>query len=168
MKATLEQTRRAGLSEQLEKGRDPVSPTDLLIGSSDREDHLPWPPTETPPSPTHAPDQPPASRFPASDDKTRPHPPPNFAPFDDPTSLAATDGEMPQPAFLIPSGLINPLPDGTPDMDLFRSFKTDIDPFVIKPSRPAVTWRGNSGTDPRDAGNAATPRLPTDLRSNAS
>ena len=56
----------------------------------------------------------------------------------------------------------------TPDMDLFRSFKTDSNPFVIKPSRPAVTWQGNNETDPHEAGNAVTPRLPTNLRSNAS
>ena len=170
LKVILEQAHRAKLWQELD--RDPIVPANLPTGPPDQEDNLSWPPTQ--PSPTSSvptSDQlpesdprnvqnghpspklmtlsagPPTSNLLVSDDLIHPSPPAKFAPFDDPTSLAATDGEMLQSTFLIPSGLINSLPDATPDMDFSRSFKADGDPFIIQPNRPTPTWRRSSGAN---------------------
>ena len=170
LKVILEQARRAKLWQ--ESDRDPIIPTNLPTGPSDQGDNLSWPPTQSSPtSSAPTPDQLPesdpqnvqngrcspklvplsaglpTSKLLVSEDIILPSPPTKFAPFDDPTSLAATDGEMLQSTFLIPSGLINSLPDATPDMDLSRSFKADGDLFIIQPNRLTATWRRNSGAD---------------------
>jgi predicted nucleic acid-binding Zn-ribbon protein len=181
LKVILEQAHRAKLWQ--ESNRDPI-PTSLPTGPPDRGDNLSWPPTQ--PSPTSSVptlDQPPesdpqdlqdghsspksiplstgppTSKLLASGDLTRPNPPAKFAPFDDLTSLAATDGEMLQSTFLIPSGLINSLPNATPDMDLSRSFKVDGDPFIIQPDRLPATWRRNSGADAQEITSHQQPAL---------
>jgi len=169
LKVILEQARRAKLLQ--ESDRDPTVLTSLPTSPPDQEDNLSWPPTQ--PSPTSSvptSDQLPGSDLRSvqnghsspklmplstglptsklvSDDLIRPSPPAKFAPFDDPASLVATDSELLQSTFLIPSGLINFLPDATPDMDLSRSFKADGDPFIIQPNRPTPTWRRSSGAN---------------------
>lgn len=142
LKVVLEKAHQTSVSQYSEQDCVLSSPTDL--STSDREDNLPWPPAQT--SVITTPDQLPTSMFPVPDDRISPPLSAKFAPFDDPTLLVA-DGEMPQSTFLIPSGLINSLPDPTPDMDLSRSFKADTDPFIIKPNRPSTTPRRSSGAD---------------------
>jgi hypothetical protein len=73
--------------------------------------------------------------------------------------LQPTDRDMLRSTFLIPSGLINSLPDATPETDLSRSFKADSDPFIIQPNRPTTTWRRNDGGNARESANTTIPRL---------
>jgi len=178
LKVVLEKSRRARFSQPSEQDHNPTTPTTLPPGSRDQEVNLSWPPAQPSPSssiPTS--DQPtdseprntqngypspkqvslsaglPTSRLLASNDPIRPNLPAKFAPFDDPASLVAADGETLRSAFLIPSGLINSLPDATPDIDLSRSFKGDSDPFITQPNCPVTTWRRNNGTDAHETTN---------------
>lgn len=161
LKVVLEQAHRVKFLQQSEQDHSPVSPTNLSTDISDPENDLTWPPVQTSPtSIVYTPDQLPASALLVSDDLI--HPPAKFAPFDDPTPLEATDGEILQSAFLIPSGLINSLPDLTPDMDLSRSFKTDNDPFIIQPNRTTTSWRRSSGTSAHEPTNTTIPRVSND------
>lgn len=184
LKVVLEQARRA--KPWQEPDRDLIIPISLPTGPPDQEDNLSWPPTQPSPTSVPASDQllesdhrnvqnghpspkltplpadPPTSKLLLSDDIIRPSPPAKFAPFDDPTSLAATDGEMLQSTFLIPSGLINSLPDATPDMDLSRSFKPDGDPFIIQPNRLTAAWRRDSGVDAHETLSNTIPRFADD------
>lgn len=159
LEVVLEQARRTRIMQQSED-RSPISPTNLSTDTSDPEDDLTWPPAQTSPTPiVYTPDQ----LHPlASDDRICPHPPANFTPFDDPAPLVATDGDILRPTFLIPSGLINSLPDATPDMDLSRSFKADNDPFVIQPNRPAASWRKSGGTGAHETTNTTIPTVAND------
>ena len=141
LKVALDQTHRA------EQEQSPISPTGLSTDTSDLENNLSWPPTQTSPtSVASTPDQLPAPALLVPDDRVRPHPPARFAPFDDPTPPVGADGEILQSTFLIPSGLINSLPDATSDMRVSHSFKSDNDPFIIQPNRPANSWRKSSGS----------------------
>ena len=176
LKVILEQALRVRFSQQDLSHITANLPT----GPRDQEDNLSWPPAQ--PSPTYSiptldqlPDSEPrntqnrdpsprlmtlssdlpTSGFLVSDhDVVHPNPPAKFAPFDDPTT---TDGGM--SAFLIPNGLINSLPDTTPNMDLSRSFRADSDPFVIQPNRAATTWRRNSGVDAHETANSTIQRI---------
>ena len=183
LEGILGQARRCRLSQGSEQ--DHVPATNLPTGLPDREDNHSWPPAQSlPTSSTPTLDQFSESDprniqsghsspklmllsadlpgLLASDDPVHPNPPAKFAPFDDPTPLAATDGEMLHSTFLIPSGLINSLPDTTPDMDLSRSFKADSDPFIIQPNRPTTVWRRNSGADAHETTNTTIPRFSND------
>ena len=179
LKVVLGQGRQAGLSQQPEQGHKLTTSTNPQTDRRDPEDNLSWPPTQ--PSPTSSvptSDQLPdsdlrnmpnghpspkltplsagvlTSRLPVSDDLIHhPTPPANFASFDHPTSLVTTDRDMLESTFLIPSGLINSLPEATPEMDLSRSFKADSDPFIIQPNRPTTTWRRESGGDTHESAN---------------
>ena len=190
LEIVLEQARRARLPEQSEQDPRLTTSVDLSPDPRDQDDDLSWPPAQpSPTSPVPTSDQildseprntqngdhspgvmplstgPPTSRFPVPDTLIRPNPPAKFAPFDDPTSLASADGEMLQSAFLIPSGLINSLPEATLDMDLSRSFRADSDPFVIQPNRATTTWRRkNSGPDEHQITNATIPGFVDDSR----
>jgi len=184
LEVVLEKARRARFSQQSEQDRNPTVSITLPPGSRDQEVSPSWPPAQ--PFPTSSipisdqlPDseprnmqngQPspkltslsaplPTSRLLVSNDLIRPNPPAKFAPFDDPASLVAADGETLRSTFLIPSGLINSLPDATPDMNLSRSFKGDSDPFIIQPNRPITTWRRNNGTDAHETTNTAIQRF---------
>ena len=175
---------RARLSQQPERDPNLITPTNVPTGPHDQAVNLPWPPTQ--PSPTSSistsdqfpdselrsmqnghpspglmslPASLPTSRPLVSDELIHPNPPAIFAPFDDLTSLAAADEGVLESAFLIPSGLVNSLPDVTPDMDLSRSFRADSDPFIIQPSRPAAAWRRDSGVDARQTTNNAIQRF---------
>jgi hypothetical protein len=162
LKVILEQARRARLSQQSEQDRSLGSPN-LSTSTSDRGDNLSWPPAQTSPtSSIHTSDQLPASRLLVSSDQIRSHPVAKFTPFDDPTSLVAADGETLQSTFLIPSGLINSLPDATPDMDPFRSFKPDNPSFIVHPSHPTAAWEETSRADAHETKNATTPRFVDD------
>ena len=184
LKVVLEQARRAKPWQELD--RDLIIPISLPTGPPDQEDNLSWPPTQPSPTSVPASDQlsesdhrnvqnghsspkftslsagPPTSKLLVSDDIIRPSPPAKFAPFDDLTSLVATDGEMLQSTFLIPSGLINSLPDATPDMDLPRSFKPDGDPFIIQPNRLTAAWRRDGGVDAHETMSNTIPRFSDD------
>jgi len=189
LKVVLERARRVRLSQQSEQGRNPVISANLPTGlrNQDREDNLSWPPAQpspTSPVPTSDQVQEPEPRsmqngqpsprlmsLPAgystttltvSDDLIHPDPLAKFAPFDDSTSLATADVEMLQSTLLIPSGLINSLPDAAPDMDLSRSFRADTDPFVIQSNRATTTRRKNGGAGAHETTNATTPRFVDD------
>lgn len=171
--AVLEQVRRVVPSQQSEQDDGPIT---LPTGPRDRVDELSWPPIQHFPASTPTLDQ-------HQDSETRNiqdghpspkltakllvsgdliNPPAKFAPFDDPTSLVAADGEMLQSTFLIPTGLINSLPDATPDMVFSRPFKTDSDPFIIKPNRPTTTWRRHSEANAHETTNTVIPRFADD------
>ena len=189
LKVVLEQARRVRLSQQSEQDRNPVTSPNLPTGlrTRDREDNLSWPPAQpSPTSPVPASDRAPepeprstqngqpsprltplpagrsAARLPVPDDLIHPKPLAKFAPFDGPTSLGTADVEMLQSTLLIPSGLINSIPDAGPDMDLSRSFRADSDPFVIQSNRATTTWRNCGGTGARETTNATTPRFADD------
>ena len=173
----------ARFSQQSEKDCNIIASNDVPTGPRDQAVNLPWPPAQ--PSPTSSaptsdqvsdseprimrdghhsprlmtlPTCLPTSRLLVSNDLIRPNPPAKFAPFDDPTSLATADEGVLESTFLIPSGLINTLPDATPDMDLSRSFRADSDPFIVQPKCPA-TWRRDSGADARETTSATIPRF---------
>ena len=182
LKLVLEQA-RARPPQQPEQDRNPVTSTDVPASPRDQEADLSWPPAQPSPTSIPTPDQLPdsesrsvqnghpspslvsspavlpTSRLLVPDDPIRPNPPAKFAPFDDLTPLATADEGMLQSAFLIPSGLINSLPDTTPDMDLSRSFRADSDPFIVQPNRPATMWRRDSGADAHETTNDTIPRL---------
>lgn len=161
LKVVLEQARQARVLQQSEQDHSPISPTNLSTDTSDLENDLTWPPAQTSPtSVVYTPDQLPAPTLLVTDDRIRP--PAKFAPFDDPTPLVAADGEILQSTFLIPSGLINSLPDPTPEMQLSHSFKTDNDPFIIQPDRPAKPWRKDSGAGAHETTNAIISRVVND------
>ena len=168
LKTILEQARQARLSQESGQDRNLIIPTNHSAGPPDQESNPSWPPAQrSPTSSILTLDQPPESdpqnvQNEHSPPKlaspsaglpipgllvSDPSPPTNFAPFDDPTSLTTTDGEMLQSTFLIPSGLINSLTEPIPDLDLSRSFKADSDPFIIQPGRPTTTWRRAGGAD---------------------
>ena len=182
LKVILERARQARLLQGPEEDRDLTVSTNLPTGPLDQEGNLCWPPTQpSPTSPAPALYQPPdsdprnvrnghsspelmslsaglpTSRLLVSDD-----PPAKFAPFDDLASLATPDGEMLQSAFLIPSGLINSLPNATPDMDLSRSFKAENDTFTIQPNRLTTTWRRDTRADAHETRSSIMPRFADD------
>ena len=188
LKVVLEQACRTRLSQPPEQDRKPTTSANLPAGprNQDRDDGLSWPPAQSSPSiPTsdQVPDpepqstqngQPsprllslpagrPTTRLLVSDDLIHSKPTAKFAPFDGPTSLATAEGEMLQSTFLIPSGLINSLPDTIPDMDLSRSFRADSDPFVIQSNRVTTTWRKNSGAGAHETTNTTVPRFGDDF-----
>ena len=99
------------------------------------------------------------SGLPVSDDPIRPNPPANFASFDHPASLVTTDRDTLRSTSLIPTGLINSLPDATPETDLSCSFKADGDSFIIQRNRPIATWRRDGEEDAHESANIAIPRL---------
>ena len=186
LRVVLERACRTRLSQQSEQGRNPTTSANLPIGlrNQDREDNLSWPPAQpSPTSPVPTSDQVPepeprsmqngqpsprliplpagcsTTRLPVSGNLIHPDPLAKFAPFDDPTSLATADVEMLQSTLLIPSGLINPLSDAAPNMDLSRSFRADSDPFVIQSNRATTTWRKSGGAGAHETTNATTPRF---------
>jgi len=189
LKVVLERASRVRLSQQSEQGRNPATSVNLPTGlrNQDREDNPSWPPAQSSPiSPVPTSDQVPdpeprstqngqpsprltslpvgrpTAMLPVSDDLVHPNPLAKLAPFDDPTSLAAAEVETLQSTLLIPSGLINSLPDAAPDMDLSRSFRADSDPFVIQSSRVTTTWRKSGGAGAHETTNATTPRFVDD------
>lgn len=163
LKTVLEQAHQARVLQQSDQDRSPISPTDLSTNISNLENNLTWPPVQT--SPTSVvclPDQIPASTLLVSDDRVRPHPPAKFAPFDDLTPLVAADGEIVQSTFLIPSGLINSLPDESSDIHHPLSFKKDNDPFIIQPNHPPMRWRKSSGAGTHETTNPSIPGVVND------
>ena len=160
LKVVLEHARQARALQQPEQDRSPISPTSISTNPSDPENDLAWPPAQTSPaSVVCTPDQLPTPSLLVSDDRILPHPLAKFAPFDDPTPLVAADGEILQSTFLIPSGLINSLPDTAPDVHPSRSFKADNDPFIIQPNRPAPPWRRSSGADAHETSSTKIPSV---------
>lgn len=185
-KVILERVRLTKLSQGSEQDHNFIA-ANLLTNSSDQESNLSWPPTQSsptssPPTSDQLPESDPGtaqdrhsspesmslsaglptSRLLVVDDLIHPNPPAKFAPFDDPSSHVTADGEMLQSTFLIPSGLINSLPDVTPDMGLSRSFRADTDPFIIQPNRLATAWRRSSGTDSHEIPNNTIPKFADD------
>ena len=189
LKVLLEQSRRARLSQQSEQDRNPTTSANFPTGprNQDPEDNLSWPPAQSSPTssiptsdqlpesepqsrrngqpsprPTSLPAGHPTARPPVSEDLVHPNPPAKFAPFDDPTPLATADGEILQSTFLIPSGLINSLPDVTPGIDLSRSFRADSDPFIIQSNRATTAWRRDNGADVHETTSTSIPRFVED------
>jgi hypothetical protein len=108
------------------------------------------------PEPTPYPDTPDPSRL------DLPRPPAMSAPLDDPAPLATTARELLQPTFLIPSGLINSLPNPTPYIQLPHSFKTDNEYSIVQPDRPAKPWQKSSGAGAHETTNATIRRVTND------